>query len=35
MKNSNWRTAIDLMNEKSLEMNYYIDKESVANTVMP
>lgn len=34
MKNANWRTAIGLMNEKSLEMNYYIDKESVYNTIL-
>ena len=34
MKNVNWRTAIGLMNEKSLEMNYYIDKDSFVNTVV-
>ena len=34
MKSVNWRGAIDLMNEKSLEMNYYIDKESIYNSIL-
>jgi hypothetical protein len=29
MKSANWRAAIELINEKSLEMNYSIDKESL------
>lgn len=29
MKNTTWRAAISLINEKSLEMNYSIDKEGV------
>ena len=33
MKNVSWREAIDMMNEKSLEMNNCIDKESIYNSI--
>jgi hypothetical protein len=34
MKNVNWRGALDLINEKSLEMNYNIEKDSVCNSMI-